>query len=753
MRSTDAHPSLLPRQAVEVRFYPKIDEIQRELARAAVERGEPLSSVPRWTIQLLTFFVACRQSGQVSLTGSPASTGGHGSLADEAGFFELARRSADHGSRIFTDRDLWPVDARALVACARAVEGYSLGDLLVLLGRASDYGRTVEWEVGEKAGELVKKRDLVNAKSQGVFYTPTFIARHLARCCLPGPQEEPSIDAREDARPRRPPTVCDLAVGGGVLLLAAAEVLLERFEPVQVLGSLYGVDTDPLAVEVASIAVAAVCRLWRPGEPPPTLNTRIVNGDAYGGPVKVPATIDPNTQGGHSAGQTTDLAGPGAIRWAEAFPEAFGEDRPGARRGFDVVLTNPPFGRYKVDSDWLMAKEMRLDPRSLDAMRLAGRRRSLDLRSSGFYSLSMNGVLDKSRIGLERAMQITKTGGTLGAIIPSTINADTLSSALREHLLRGWEVLEINEFPEAARLFFEVNQSISVLAARKGGDTRSVSVRSGVRGEGDLLAPFSAHWSVDVLEKLSSKLAIPVRSGDAEDILERMHDHPMIGSLQHGGPFGRVVNARGEVDLSVFKSFLTDDSSMTPLVRGEQVDCYRADLPTGKETFVETDRMMDRLSGSPKLEHFRWPRLVGRQCSYLYRPQRLSFAPVGPEKAIANSLNYLVVEDEETRLYLLAVLNSHILNWRFKLISSNNHVANSEIDEFPVPDPNDVPSSLFGSIVEYAERLCAEADDSGVKDTLEEFVFDAYGLDSRQRTRIMRDEGRDARRERVRATP
>lgn len=696
--------ALLPEQAVEMRFYSAVDALQRELASAVVRRGgavltDPLEAVPKWTLQLLTFALACRQDPGLEW--------------DAASFLELSRRSADYGSRLFSDGSLWAPEESVLRSSAKVVAGYEVGDLLVLLGRASDYGRTVVWEVGDE-GRLLKKRDLVDAKSQGVFYTPTFIARHLARRCLP------------DRTVAGPPTVCDPAVGGGIFLLAAAEVMLERHEPAAVLDSLYGADTDPLAVEVAATALAAACGLWRPGEPPPSMGSRIVHGDSYGGPIE----------------RVNEPRQPGAVCWASVFPERF--ELPKEARGFDVVLTNPPFGRYKVDSDWLMAKEMRLDPESLDALRLAGRQRSLDLRSSGFYSLSMSGVLDKSRIGLERAMQLTKQGGALGAIVPSTINADTQSYGLRENLLRSWRMLEINEFPEAAKLFFEVNQSMSVLAATKGGTSEHVSVRSGVRSEEDLRAPFSADWSIGVLEKLSSKLAIPVRSGDAEDILHVLHRHPRLGNLSS------VVNARGEIDVSAFRDSISDDDSMTPLVRGEQVDCFRADLPTDKLTFVDTERVVSKLSASPKLEHVYRPRLVGRQCSYMYRPQRLSFAAVEPTRAVANSLNYLVVEDEALRLYLLAMLNSKVMNWRFKLVSSNNHVANSEIDEFPVPDPAAVPGDLFDSIVSDAETLC-EAFDEDVLMSLEEGVFEAFGLGSSQSSRIMGDEDRDASRGRAHA--
>lgn len=676
----------------EAPYYATIDAIQQILAKNAVQFGYSPATVPTWTIQVIVFLAACHQR-LVPQT-------------DISTFRALARWAADYGSRIFPDTNLWPANPQAIQVCVRLVERYDLTDLLVLLGRALDYGRTVIWST--EGGQLVRSRDLVVAKSQGVFYTPLFVARHLARRCLTPLMEE------------RAPTVCDPSAGGGVLLLAAAETLLERYAPDQVLISLYGSDTDPIAVEVAALVVSSLCGAWNLSAAPPPLNTTIINGDAFGGPL-YPTLID---------------TAPGAICWARAFPEQFND----SKDGFDVVLTNPPFGRYKVDSDWLIARDMRLDPDSLNALRSAGHQRSQTLRSSGYYALSMNGVLDKSRIGLERAMQLTRSGGRLGAIIPSTINADTASFAIRRNLLYHWELTEVDEFPETAHLFYDVNQSISVLVAGKGTATTVVNVRSSVYKAEDLARPFSAKWPLDTIERLSPKLAIPVRLDNVEGVLEQIHRHPRLAELPG------IVNARGEIDVSAFKNYITDDPSMTPLVRGAQIDCYRTDIPSLKAAYIDTEALFTRLARSPKLRHFHRSRVVGRQCSYLYRSQRLSFALVEPERAIANSCNYLSVDDNAMQFYLLAVLNSTLMNWRFKLFNSNNHVSNTEIDELPIPNPTAIPASLYYAVVELAQQLCQGGDDSLVA-KLDDHIFDIYGLHPQQRRDILGDTVRRVREE------
>lgn len=43
-----------------------------------------------------------------------------------------------------------------------------------------------------------------------------------------------------------------------------------------------------------------------------------------------------------------------------------------------------------------------------------------------------------------------------------------------------------------------------------------------------------------------------------------------------------------------------------------------------------------------------------------------------------------------------AILNSSLLNWRFKITSTNNHINNYELDELPIINLDTVPSDIIG---------------------------------------------------------
>ena len=104
------------------------------------------------------------------------------------------------------------------------------------------------WLVGEALEVLL---DVDERRRRGSHHTPRSLAGTVARLALGAGAPGPAT------------TVCDPAVGGGVLLLAVAEALHRSGLPRRaVVRSLAGTDVDPLAVAVTA---AGLC-LWAEGE-------------------------------------------------------------------------------------------------------------------------------------------------------------------------------------------------------------------------------------------------------------------------------------------------------------------------------------------------------------------------------------------------------------------------------------------------------------------------------------------------------
>ena len=85
---------------------------------------------------------------------------------------------------------------------------------------------------------------------------------------------------------------------------------------------------------------------------------------------------------------------------------------------------------------------------------------------------------------------------------------------------------------------------------------------------------------------------------------------------------------------------------------------------------------------------FNQSRLICQQISNIDTLKRLNFTISDKSDIIANSCNYLTVKNKNSIKSLLAIMNSYLLNWRFKISSGNNHINNYELDELPILEYN-----------------------------------------------------------------
>ena len=100
-------------------------------------------------------------------------------------------------------------------------------------------------------------------------------------------------------------------------------------------------------------------------------------------------------------------------------------------------------------------------------------------------------------------------------------------------------------------------------------------------------------------------------------------------------------------------------------------------------------------------------RLVCQQVSNMGVSRRLRFVYCEENDILGNSCNYISAEEIVLKkMYIL--LNSSLLNWRFKVTSSNNHINNYEIDDLPVVDLDRVDESFTYSSQEELDRYVGE---------------------------------------------
>lgn len=103
-----------------------------------------------------------------------------------------------------------------------------------------------------------------------------------------------------------------------------------------------------------------------------------------------------------------------------------------------------------------------------------------------------------------------------------------------------------------------------------------------------------------------------------------------------------------------------------------------------------------------------------------------------------NSANYILIEDSGMQQeYLLALLNSRLLNWFFKLFSTNSNVNGYEVDNLPIAQPGTHGALIVDTVneilsitkdVNYPISTTKQAKVKELESQIDQMVYELYGL-------------------------
>ena len=354
---------------------------------------------------------------------------------------------------------------------------------------------------------------------------------------------------------------------------------------------------------------------------------------------------------------------------------------------YDAIVSNPPYLVLKPSHN------------TSDDLADDMRKQVEFYRKSKLYSFSIEGMLNLYQLSIERMLQMLKSKGELGVICPSTLFADQSATNLRKHLLYHNKVRHITYFPEKAELFENnVTQATNIFFLQKSGQTDEITIEANGK---------TFNVSLHLIQELFPKnMEIPLISEKDWSILKKLSCFPPLRTIS------TIRNRRGELDLTLNSRYITTKPTKHQLIRGKMI----------------TDKGIDRNSTEYVCEDFVYTksaeylkhdcgrvRLIGQNICNIDNRQRLRFAFCEPTDILGNSCNYLSA-DFETLKKLNILLSSALLNWRFRLTSSNNHINNYELDELPIADLSKIDADIsFGN-----------------QEALNEYVCNLFGLDSEE---------------------
>ena len=345
---------------------------------------------------------------------------------------------------------------------------------------------------------------------------------------------------------------------------------------------------------------------------------------------------------------------------------------------YDAIVANPPYLVLKPShktSDQL-AEEMKKQVQFF--------------RTSGLYVYSLEGMLNLYQLSIERMMSMLKSNGELGVICPSTLFADKSASKLRKFLLNRNKVRHITYYPEKAVLFENnVTQATNIFILQKGGKTDSIYIR---HDDED----FSVELSL-VKSLFADNMEIPLISVKDWELLSHLNKYSKLKS------FSEIRNRRGELDLTLGSRFITSERTEHRLIRGKMITSSGI---VGADREFVTDDFFAGKSNDYLSKDCGKVRLVGQNISNIDNDCRLRFVFCEPNDVLGNSCNYISAALPVLQK-LNILLSSRLLNWRFKVTSTNNHINNYELDELPIVDLEKVDEKkVFNCQDDLDEYVC-----------------------------------------------
>jgi Alw26I/Eco31I/Esp3I family type II restriction m6 adenine DNA methyltransferase len=388
--------------------------------------------------------------------------------------------------------------------------------------------------------------------------------------------------------------------------------------------------------------------------------------------------------------------------------------------GFDIVLTNPPYRLLKANGDKYSIAGV--NSFADDTKELIDY-----IKSKNIYKYN-SGTLNLYKLFVEEIVEnYTHDKSKIGLLIPNTLLNDKQSEELRIRILDNYKIEKIFLIKEKNDFFPDISQSLMFFNLHKDKKTSQIEILKDISKVDDLNMK-GVTVKLETISMVSSSKPIIIEDKIGYEILNKLSKFPKLKTNPN------ILNLRGELDLTLNKKYITSKETRFKLVKGINVAEFslKGDMEYVEDSFVT-------LIGN-KGTHSKLQRLCCQQISNMGSKKRLKFALVEPNYILGNSCNYLALDsnnlfsDNSLSLqYLLGLLNSDLMDWRFRLTNSNNHVSNYEISELPLPIPDKYEINKITFLV---EKLNHDNKDKGSRQELNNLIYSIFNLSDKEKEYI-----------------
>lgn len=341
------------------------------------------------------------------------------------------------------------------------------------------------------------------------------------------------------------------------------------------------------------------------------------------------------------------------------------------RNGFDIVIGNPPYVQIKKDT---VTKE--LYPYS----------EGKDVGKQNLYKLFVEG-----------SYNLLKESGVAALIVQSSLMCDMSSAFTRELLLTKTQMMQVIEFPKVApndngQVFKSALQGTCIsLFSKKQPDSLSEFGIS-INNDTSTIKPldFEEVNQFHLKTYFSSRYEIPLIKKGEMSIIAKVKSHPKLEKMI-------TDSLQGNINTIYLPKIKSEKHTNIFIAKGANIHKYYIDdeLFFGKNT-DQVKKLAERNYNAGAV-------IVTQNITGTTDKYRIHAAYAECKNTnfvFLDSVNIIYLQNPSSAKYILALLNSKLLDWLFRKTSTNNHCNMYELVDLPVPNANGLQQQKIITLVD-----------------------------------------------------